>query len=256
MVYIYPAHNEIYSGTYEGEWKRDKRSGQGTMRYDTNATFKGRWYQDSKEYGEYTQAEGTRYVGQFDNNEFHGQGRLYQLNGLIIEGEFISGDFCGKGKLIFEDKSVFEGLIDSYEIGSRGTLTKPLISKSGKPTSVIQKYEGQFSDQLPNGFGILTTNNGYKYEGKWEDGLKSGYGREYSETTQEYYEGKFSRDKREESGKIITSKREVYDTLYMNGELQQRSVMPKILGQKQYLKFLDKFMKERDIVEPKVVIVP
>jgi hypothetical protein len=171
MVYNIPDESEYYTGTYIGEWKRNKRQGQGTMKYDSGNSFTGKWMQDKLEYGEFTEADGTKYIGQFNDNQYNGIGQLHLLNGVIVEGEFKNGEFTNKGKLIFENKSIFEGNIEEFEIGNRGVLTRPILSKTGKLAGVIEKYEGQFKDQVPHGFGILTKGR-YKYEGKWEEGFK------------------------------------------------------------------------------------
>jgi hypothetical protein len=76
------------------------------------------------------------------------------------------------------------------------------------------------------------------------------------EATKEYYEGKFSRDKRDGEGKVITQKGEIYDTFYSNGELIKRSVIPKILDPKVHFKFMKKFLQARTIMEPKVTLIP
>lgn len=118
------------------------------------------------------------------------------------------------------------------------------------------QYEGQFKDGERQGFGILISQNGDKYEGRWEENVKSGYGREYIANTQEYYEGHFDRDKRDMQGKIITTKAEVYDTIYNKGELVKRSAIPVVMNKKKYEKMLGNFLKKRAIIEPKIILIP
>lgn len=104
MVYNFPTDEEPQTGTYVGQWKRDLREGKGTMQYDNMATYSGTWYKGMKVYGELTQTNGSRYVGNFQDNMFHGSGRLYLTNGSILEGNFYKDEIEGKGKLTFENK--------------------------------------------------------------------------------------------------------------------------------------------------------
>lgn len=114
------------------------------------------------------------------------------------------------------------------------------------------RYEGQFVDARPHGFGTLNSANGDKYEGRWEDGLKNGYAKEFIVNNKEFYEGHFERDLRNRDGKIITMKREVYEVVNNKGALSKRSVMPNVMPLKVYQKFITKFLENKPIMAPKV----
>lgn len=58
---------------YAGEWKDDKRNGQGTMAYPNGAT----------------------YVGEWKDNKYNGQGTFTSPDGRILKGRFNNGEFIG-----------------------------------------------------------------------------------------------------------------------------------------------------------------
>jgi hypothetical protein len=41
--------------------------------------------------GVYTWKDGRRYEGQFDKNQFHGKGKIYMPNNIILEGIWVNG---------------------------------------------------------------------------------------------------------------------------------------------------------------------
>ena len=51
------------------------------------------------------------------------------------------------------------------------------------------KYEGELSNGIPNGYGNLTSDNGFKYVGQWVNGKMNGYGKATS--PEGVYEGGF-----------------------------------------------------------------
>ena len=60
---------------YTGEWKNDKRHGQGTYTHANGAKYVGN-FKDAKINGQgtYTYAHGAKYVGNFKDEKYHGQG--------------------------------------------------------------------------------------------------------------------------------------------------------------------------------------
>ena len=55
---------------YDGEWKEDKKDGQGT----------------------YTWKNGDKYEGEWKDDKKHGEGVLLYINGSKLEGEFRKGN--------------------------------------------------------------------------------------------------------------------------------------------------------------------
>ena len=69
---------------YLGQWKDNKRNGQGTYTYANGDKYVGQ-YIDGKINGQgtYTFADGDKYVGQYIDDKRSGQGILYNPNGSI-----------------------------------------------------------------------------------------------------------------------------------------------------------------------------
>ena len=62
---------------YIGDWKGNKKHGQGTQ----------------------TWANGEKYVGEWQDNNLHGQGKLISLKGEVYKGEWKNGNMHGQGNL-------------------------------------------------------------------------------------------------------------------------------------------------------------
>ena len=87
---------------------------------------------------------GLKYVGEFKNGKFHGQGTETLRDRFKYVGEFKDGVHHGQGTLIY----VFDG----------------------------DKYTGEFKDGAQEGQGTYTYSNGDKYIGEWKDGMYNGQG--------------------------------------------------------------------------------
>ena len=70
------------------------------------------------------------------------------------------------------------------------------LGGNGKVTGVGKEinhiiYEGQFKDDVYNGFGRFIYSNGNYYIGNWLDGKRSGYGKLVENKTGRVYEGQW-----------------------------------------------------------------
>ena len=92
-------------------------------------------------YGTYTFGsgpnEGDKYVGEFKDNKFHGQGTYTYADGQKYVGEWKDDKGHGQGTYTRADGA---------------------------------KYVGEFKDGQPHGQGTYTWSNGIKFSGKWENG--------------------------------------------------------------------------------------
>lgn len=174
-------------GEYVGEWKRDKRHGKGTM-FSNGAKFIGVYKHDKKFEGEFIDIDGTVYEGRFKNNQFHGEGKITFSSGKSIVGTFHNGELPERGKIYYTNGDVFEGLIFEENPGKEGVMKYA----NG------DEYRGEFVDGYRHGFGVFLFDNGSKYEGKWQLGKRFGKGKEYILERNEYYEGIFINDKRQD----------------------------------------------------------
>jgi len=103
--------NTMPSGQkYVGEWKDDKPHGQGVETYDNGEKYTGEFRNEKKNgQGIYTWPDGDKYVGEFRNNEPNGQGTYTYPDGFIDEGIWKDGDLISKKETIAnEEPSVTE----------------------------------------------------------------------------------------------------------------------------------------------------
>lgn len=67
MVYFMTSSDsgEALGGTYEGQWKRDLREGQGRMQWDDGSSFEGLWKAGQRSKGVMVMSDGLIYEGPF-----------------------------------------------------------------------------------------------------------------------------------------------------------------------------------------------
>jgi len=138
--YVYPSGHK-----YTGEWRDNKRHGQGTH---TN-----------------TRTDGTKYVGEWKDNKKHGQGTLTWSNAKQGNGKYVGewkdnqrhrGTTSWKGGKWDGNKYVGEYKWDKRH--GKGTYTR----------TDGTKYVGGFKEDKRHGQGTLTHANGAISEGVWE----------------------------------------------------------------------------------------
>ena len=88
-------------------------------------------------FGTYEDSSGDRYVGDFQNNAYNGQGTYYTAGGDRFVGGFLDGEFHGSGTYYY----------------SCGDI-----------------YRGGFKRNLFHGWGVYTWANGEKEAGEYEFG--------------------------------------------------------------------------------------
>jgi len=81
---------------------------------------------------------GSKYVGEFKDGKFHGQGIYTYANGRKYVGEHKDGKANGQGTFTWQNP--------------------------------WEQYVGEWKDEKPNGQGTRTKANGDKYVGEWKDG--------------------------------------------------------------------------------------
>uniref|UniRef100_A0A8B9P8M9 MORN repeat-containing protein 4 n=1 Tax=Apteryx owenii TaxID=8824 RepID=A0A8B9P8M9_APTOW len=90
------------------------------------ADERGRWKAGRRHgIGQLTFADGTAYMGHFENGLFHGCGVLTFSDGSRYEGEFVQGKFNGVGVFTRYDNMTFEGEFKGGRVYGFGLLTFP-----------------------------------------------------------------------------------------------------------------------------------
>ena len=141
---------------YVGEWKDDKKHGQGTYTWGKGPNKGDKYigeYKDGKIHGlgTYTFADGEKYVGEYKEGKKHGQGIYTYINGQKYIGEYNSGKIDGQGTYTW-----------------------------GKGPNKGDKYIGEYKNNNRHGQGTYTFEDGRKHVGEFKNGKLNGYAIKYT----------------------------------------------------------------------------
>ena len=120
-----------------------------------------------------------------------------------------------------------KGLEDWYDCPS-GNKFKPLeggyFDDKGRQGRFIfhfaggEFYEGNYENNLRNGYGKMTWSSGGVYEGNWKNGVQNGFGKKtWSDGS--VYEGNYENNLRNGYGKYTWSDGDVYEGNWENGNM-------------------------------------
>ena len=162
---------------YEGEWKRNKEHGKGTLMSPDRSRiiYQGDWekgrMQGKGTYHYYdalnNKKESSKYTGEFKENLRHGIGTYTLPDGSIYDGEWRENNPNGWGLFRWPDGSEYQG---PWKDGKRNGTNGILLAADGF------RYEGAWSKNSMEGIGTATYPNGQTYEGKWVGGRREGRG--------------------------------------------------------------------------------
>ena len=158
--------------------------------------------------------DGSIYLGDWKDNNKHGQGKLTYANGGIYEGNWENDKLKdGKVKKIYDNGDIYEGEFANDACNGKGILT---YAAGGK-------YEGEFANDACNGKGILTYAAGDKYDGEFKDGKKNGMGKQrYIDEDDDIsgmYEGHWKDDNKHGNGKYTWDNGDIYDGDWKDDEM-------------------------------------
>ena len=224
ITIIYPNGNK-----YVGEYRDDKRTGQGTLTWANGDKYVGQ-FQDGKRTGQgtYTWANGDKYVGQFQDGKRTGQGTFTRPNGEKYVGQFQDDKLTGQGTYTFPNGERDVGQFQDGKIAGQGTATLP----NG------ERYVGQFQDGKLNGQGTFTFANGDKYVGQFQDGKRTGQGT-LTLPNGERYVGQFQDGKFNGQGTATLPNGERYVGQFQDGKLNGRGTFTFANGDKYVGQFQD-----------------
>jgi hypothetical protein len=169
-------------------------------------------------WGTFEYPNGDVYVGDFKSHSIHnnsptgqpncpgvrnGHGTMNFSNGDIYCGQWLDDQMCGHGELKTigasfltftnnSDKSPSPQIDDLpwYESVFKTTISNKIdqllnskIQYANQYNRLNKTYTGQFKDNKPCGYGILTKTDckSVIYKGQWRDGMRHGKGTEYYE---------------------------------------------------------------------------
>ena len=131
---------------YEGEFKGDRFVGDfKDNKFDGQGTF--------------TSANGDKYVGGYKDNKMNGQGTYTYADGDKYVGESRDDDFNGQGTYTFANGDKYVGELKDDKFDGQGTFTYA----NG------DKYVGGYKDNKMNGQGTYTFAGGGVDKGLWKD---------------------------------------------------------------------------------------
>ena len=101
-----------------------------------------------------------KYVGEFKNGKYHGQGFFTYESGQKYIGEYKDGKYHGQGTKTASSGAKYVGEYKDGKRHGQGTLTVP----NG------EKYVGEWKDDKAHGKGTITTTDGQVIKGIFIDG--------------------------------------------------------------------------------------
>ncbi len=185
---------------YVGEWKNNKRTGQGTFTWPVGDKYVGEWKDDKANgQGTLTYANGDKYVGEHRDDMFHGQGTYTYASGNKYVGKWEDDKRNGQGTFTWPDGEKYVGEFKDDMFHGQGTYTLA----SGK------KYVGEFKDDMFHGQGTYTWPDGKKYVGEFKDDMFHGQGT-FTWPDGEKYVGEFKDDMFHGHGTFFYSNGDLY----------------------------------------------
>ena len=178
------SYTDADGNKYVGEWKDDKRHGQGTSFWADGDQHVGE-YKDGKEHGHGTylfgpnsgEFAGDKYVWEFKDGMKHGHGTYTWADGDVYVGEF-------------KDGNPWEGVQYSASGKMQGTYSNGEPCRGCEPTArqlaLVREIDpSHITAALPpcpssgvfhNCFGTFTSDDGDKYVGEWKEDKMHGSG--------------------------------------------------------------------------------
>jgi len=108
---------------YEGQFKDDKKEGEGKYYYKNGNIYTGEFKNDIAEgKGTFFFLGGNKYVGDLKNGKAHGKGTYYWTNGNRYEGDWKNGKRIGQGAYFYKNGDIEIGNFNEKPIGKFAKL--------------------------------------------------------------------------------------------------------------------------------------
>ena len=187
----------FFNGVYYGELKHAKMNGVGKFKYNSGSIL--------------------RYVGEFQENLKHGQGKEFYANGGWYFGQFENDERSGEGEglVFYSETSYYKGQLLNNMKHGKGEF----VTNNGT------KYVGLWDeDTMDCENGIWTCFNGSKYNGGWKRHKFHGYG-EYVGQDGNKYNGMFELNKRHGEGEFYMTNGDVYKGEFLHNKFNGQGIL-------------------------------
>ncbi|XP_058851883.1 radial spoke head 10 homolog B [Acipenser ruthenus] len=150
---------------------------------------------------------GNVYKGMFSEGLMHGRGTYTWADGVTYEGDFAVNVPMGRGAYTWPDGSSYEGEVHNgirHGLGTYRCGSKPVSyigqwnqgKRHGKGAIYFNQdgnswYEGDWVNNIKEGWGIRWYSSGNVYEGQWKNNLRHGEGRMRWLASNEQYNGQW-----------------------------------------------------------------
>jgi hypothetical protein len=138
-------------------------------------------------FGTYTTFLGNKYVGEFKDGKYNGQGTFYSSNGSVInQGIWADGNFVGT-EPTQQASAINQTVATATQQANIPQSNLPACPSAGYLHNCFgaftfadgKGYVGEFKDGKYNGQGTFTFASGEKYIGEWKDNRHNGQGTLY-----------------------------------------------------------------------------
>ena len=132
----------------------------GIKNYTDGRKYVGEW-KDGKYHGQgtITSADGIKYVGEWKDGKINGQGTFTYANGKKYVGEWKDNKYNGQGAITFADGNKYVGEWQNHKYNGQGTFT----------FSDGRIYTGEWKNSKQHGQGTLIESNGSTTTGNWSE---------------------------------------------------------------------------------------
>lgn len=192
---------------YEGQMKEGLINGSGKLYLKNNGCYEGKFEDGLKNF------QGT-YKPITEDSDI-----------LSLECKITDEKIVGDVTILYQNTNIYKGSLKDFQADGQGVLY--FQDSTGNDV----KYEGEFKKGAFNGKGKMTLRNGSIYDGEWVNNIKEGFGVLTFPAGSEYlrYEGDFKNDLQIGEGKMICQNGEEIVINHKDG-LMKKVTLPGTAG--------------------------
>jgi len=187
----------------------------GTFTFASGDKYVGEWKdgkysgQGTYTFGHSSEWAGDKYVGEWKDDKYNGQGTYTFASGNKYVGEWKDDKYNGQGTFTYAggDGEKYVGEFKNDKYNGQGTYTY----------ADGDKYVGEWKDDKIHGQGTFTFASGNKYVGEFKNGKKHGQGT-FTYASGDKYVGEHKNDKRHGQGTYTFASGDKYVGEFKNGK--------------------------------------